>query len=149
MSHGIFPQRVLLRELSVETPQPLTIFQESWMPEGKLQLNIQVDSMEQDVYLVGLHVTVTASTQETAKVLYLIEMKYEGVFNMSEVPVEQLQPALHILCPAMLFQKVAYLVTTLVTESGFPPVYLPPFNFEALYAERLRQQEAAESETIQ
>jgi preprotein translocase subunit SecB len=42
-------------------------------------------------------------------------------------------------CPNVLFPYARQALGDLVSQGGFPPFYLQPINFEALYAEGLRR----------
>jgi preprotein translocase subunit SecB len=42
-------------------------------------------------------------------------------------------------CPNVLFPYVRQQISDLITAGGFPPFYMQPINFEALYAEGLRR----------
>ena len=42
-------------------------------------------------------------------------------------------------CPNVLFPYVRQAISDLITNGGFPPFYMQPINFEALYAEGLRR----------
>jgi len=46
------------------------------------------------------------------------------------------------LCPNMLFPYVRETIDSLVVKGGFPAIQLAPVNFEALYAQALKQQSA-------
>ena len=46
----------------------------------------------------------------------------------------------------MLFPYVRQSISELITNGGFPPFYMQPINFEALYAEGLRRRAEQQSQ---
>jgi preprotein translocase subunit SecB len=64
-----------------------------------------------------------------------------GIFEMRNVPPEELRPLLGIACPTILFPYLRETISDLVIRGGFPPVLLAPVSFEALYMQRLQQEQ--------
>jgi preprotein translocase subunit SecB len=48
----------------------------------------------------------------------------------------------------VLFPYVRQSISDLITNGGFPPFYMQPINFEALYAEGLRRRAEAQSQSV-
>ena len=141
-------QRIYIKDISFEAPQTPAIFQSDWKPELNMQLNINTNNLGEDLHEVILKVTVTANTQE--KPAFLAEIQQAGIFLLKGFPNDQLQPVLGIVCPNILFPYARELVSDLVSRGTFPPLYLQPVNFEALYAQHQQQgsQKQAESPII-
>jgi preprotein translocase subunit SecB len=66
-----------------------------------------------------------------------------GIFQISNVPAEDLEPILGVACPNILFPYARETVSSLVNRAGFPPVLLAPINFEALYMQQRANQAEA------
>ena len=66
-----------------------------------------------------------------------------GIFQMRNVPADDLRPLLAIACPTILFPYLRETISDLVIRGGFPPVLLAPVSFEALYMQRLQQEQQA------
>ena len=81
-------------------------------------------------------VTVT-SGEETA---FLVEVKQSAVFVVVGFSDAEMGPLLGSYCPNLLFPYLRETVSDLVTRGGFPQFLIAPVNFEALYAQHLRQQ---------
>ena len=64
-----------------------------------------------------------------------------GIFQMRNVPQNDLQPLLGIACPTILFPYLRETISDLVVRGGFPPVLLAPVSFEALYVQRVQQEQ--------
>ncbi len=73
--------------------------------------------------------------------MFLIEVDQAGVFQMRNIPQEQLDLLHNIECPNMLFAYLREVVTDLTTRAGFLPVMLAPVNFAYLYQQK-QQSEA-------
>lgn len=69
-----------------------------------------------------------------------------GLFGLDQHAIGVL---LGTQCPNILFPYVRSLVSDLIQIGGFPPFYLQPINFDALYAETLRQRAQNEKEGSQ
>jgi preprotein translocase subunit SecB len=85
-------------------------------------------------------VTVTAKVQD--KVMFLAEVVQSGIFQIRNIPGDDVEPILGVACPNILFPYARETVSNLVSRAGFPPVLLAPINFEALYMQQRAQLEA-------
>jgi len=81
--------------------------------------------------------TVTAKVKD--KVAFLIEAKQAGIFDIRNIPDEQLDPLVGIACPTILFPYLRSNIADAITRAGFPPIHLAEINFQALYEQRLAQ----------
>lgn len=134
-------QRVYVKDLSLECPQSPQTFQEEWQPELKLEFKMLPYCITENVHELVLEITVTAISKE--KTLFLVEIKQAGLFTLKGFTEEQNQQILSITCPTILFPYAREAVSDLVGRAGFPPLYLAPVNFEALYAKQMQEQAEA------
>jgi preprotein translocase subunit SecB len=81
-------------------------------------------------------------------VLYSFELVFSGVFRVSNVPADSLQPFVMIECPRLLFPFAREIVSTSVRNGGFPPLLLNPIDFVDLYRQRLAAQAPSGSEPL-
>lgn len=132
-------QRIYVKDLSLECPQsPQAFRQEEWQPELNLQFAMNTSTVDETVYELILQITVTATSKE--KTLFLVEIKQAGLFTIKGFTEEQIQQILSITCPTILFPYAREAVSDLVGKAGFPPLYLAPVNFEALYKQQMQEQ---------
>jgi preprotein translocase subunit SecB len=136
-------EKLYVKDLSLEVPNAPQIFLDREPPQIAIELQTNVNSLGDNMYDVSLKVTVTAKAGD--KTVFLVEVAQAGVFGVTGVPEEQLQPILMIACPNILFPYARETISTTVTRAGFLPVLLNPVNFEALYA----QQQAAKQQQQQ
>lgn len=76
---------------------------------------------------------------------FLAEVRYAGIFTIASFPPEQMQPILKSYCPSILFPYAREAITDIVTRGGFPPLYLAPINFDALYEQQMQAQNQTKS----
>ena len=132
-------QRIYTKELSYEAPNTPDIFQVEWKPEIHLDMDIKARNLKDDIYEVELLITATAKDGE--KVAFLVEINQAGIFNMVGFTQEQLSHMQGSFCPSILYPYAREVVSELVTRGGFPPLYLAPVNFDALYAQQQEQKD--------
>lgn len=135
-------EKLYVKDLSLEVPGAPQIFLEREAPQINVQLRTAGQGVDDGVFEVTLTVTVTAKIGE--KTMFLVEVRQAGIFQIRNVPQEDLQPILGIACPNILFPYARESVSDAVNRAGFPPVVLAPVNFEALYQQRAQQAAAGQ-----
>ena len=89
-------------------------------------------------------VTATVTTRIGDRTLFLVEAKQAGIFEIRNIPDEQMQGIVGIVCPHMIYPYLRAIVSDVCTRAGFPPILLTEVNFQAMY-ESQQQQQAAEA----
>lgn len=140
-------EKLYVKDLSLESPNSPSIFLERENPNIDLQLNTQSVLMEEGLYEVTVTVTVTAKLPEKDKVMFLIEAKQAGIFQVRNLPPDELESVLAIICPNILYPYLREVVSNMAIHAGFTPVLLNPINFEALYQQQKEQQAQAQAAT--
>lgn len=130
-------EKLYVKDLSLEVPNAPQIYLEAQQPEVDMQLHTQTQQLDQGYYETALTVTVTAKLGE--KTVFLAEATQGGIFQIRNVPAEDLEPILGMACPNILFPYVREVISDVVSRAGFPPVILAPINFEQLYMQRQNQ----------
>ncbi|MBI4937733.1 MAG: protein-export chaperone SecB [Nitrosomonadales bacterium] len=133
-------QKLYVKDLSLEIPHAPGIFLERETPQIDLQLHSQATPIEEGVFEVTITVTVTANLAEKDKVMFLIEAKQAGIFQVQNLPQDEMEPVLGVVCPNILYPYLREVVSDVSVRAGFAPVHLNPINFEALYREQKQQQ---------
>lgn len=137
-------QRIYTKDISFETPNSPAIFTEKWEPEINLDLNTANSRLHENVHEVVLTLTVTAKASD--KTAYLVEVKQAGIFAIAGFGEKELGHMLGAYCPGILFPYAREVISDLVSKGTFPQLLLAPINFDAIYAQHLQRQQAAESE---
>ena len=130
-------QRVYLKDLSLEQPNSPAILLEQQQPNVDIQLGVEATPVVEGIYEVC--VTATVQTKIQDKTVFLIEAKQAGIFEIRNVPEDQMGGVIGIACPQIIYPYLRGNVADVVTRAGFPPVHLAEINFQALY----EQQQAA------
>lgn len=139
-------EKLYVKDVSLEIPHAPQIFLEQANPQMDVQLHTQAGAIDDGVYEVVVMTTVTAKVGE--KVMFLIEAKQAGIFQIRNVPNQEMEPILAIVCPNILFPYLREVVSDMAVRAGFAPVLLNPINFDALYQQQKQQQtEAATAQT--
>jgi len=134
-------EKIYLKDLSVEVPNGPQVFLEREAPGVEVGVHSEARPLEQDgMFEVVVTVTVTAKVKD--KTLFLAEAAQAGVFQIRNVPQQDLGPILGITCPNTLFPYAREAISTVTTRAGFPPLVLAPMSFEAIYQQQQAQQSA-------
>ena len=133
-------EKIYVKDVSFEVPGAPAIFTENVQPELQLNLNQRVQRLGENAFEVVLGVTLTCKAGD--KTAYVAEVQQAGIFGLMGLEAQAVDVLLGTQCPNILFPYVRQLVSDLVQAGGFPPFFLQPINFEALYAETLRQRAA-------
>lgn len=131
-------EKIYVKDLSLEVPNAPQCFLERDAAEISLQMQSGAEAVGEGVFNVVLTLTVTAKIGE--KTQFLVEAAQGGIFQVRNVPSEELEPILAVACPNILFPYARETISDAVTRAGFPPVLLAPVNFEAIYRDRQLQQ---------
>ncbi len=133
-------QRCYLKDASLELPNAPRIFLEQQSPNIDVQLEVSNNAVIEGIYEVVVRVTATAKVGD--KVLFLVEGKQGGIFEIRGIAGEQFDPIVGIVCPGIIYPYLRANVADLISRTGLPPIHLAEINFEALYQQRLAQQQA-------
>jgi preprotein translocase subunit SecB len=140
-------EKLYVKDLSLESPNAPSIFLERESPNIELQLQTQSSPIEDGLFEVAVTVTVTAKLPEKDKVMFLIEATQAGIFQVRNMPPEEVEPVLAIICPNILYPYLREVVSNMAIHAGFAPVFLNPINFEVLYQQQKEQQAQAQAAT--
>ena len=131
-------QRIYLKEASLEQPNSPAILLEQEQPSVDIQLGIEASNVSEGIFEVA--VTATVQTKIKDKTMFLVEAKQAGIFEIRNLPEDQVGPIMGIACPQIVYPYLRGNVADLIQRAGFPPVHLAEINFQAMYEQ---QQQAA------
>jgi len=134
-------QRVYLKDMSLEQPNSPAIFLEQEAPSIEVAIDIASEKLAESIHEGTITITVTAKIQD--KIAFLVEGKQAGIFEVRNVPDEQLELILGISCPNILYPYLRANIADTITRAGFPSIHLNEINFDAFYQQR--KQAIAES----
>ena len=143
-----------IRDLSFENILAQKGLDTNTPPDIKVKVNLDAKKRKpEDQYEVLIKLSVISSTKTEAtepsddnenSELFILEIEYGGIFEVTGVPEDQIHPYLMIECPRILFPYLRRIVGDVTRDGGFPPLNLEQINFLALYQNEIarRQQEA-------
>jgi len=133
-------QRIYLKDLSFETPMGAEAFGAAFKPNIQQDLNVQVNPIEKGLYEIVLLLTITATApQQENRTVFLVEVKQAGLFaiqGLNDAAVTQLA---NTACPQILFPYAREAIDSVLNRGTFPPLMLPPINFDAMFVQALEQ----------
>jgi len=130
-------QRVYLKEASLEQPNSPAILLEQQQPTVDIQLGVESAPVGEGVFEVC--VTATVHTKIGDKTVFLVECKQAGIFEIRNLPDDQMGPIMGIACPQIVYPYLRGNVADVVTRAGFPPVHLAEINFQSMYEQQQAQ----------
>ena len=133
-----------MRDFSFENPRaPNSLAEQDESPNISIQVNVNAEKHTDTDFEVTLHIE--GSAGEGAKTLFKFELEYGGVFSLNNIPEDDLQPIVLIECPRLLFPFARQIIADGVRNGGYPPLYIDPIDFVALYQQQLEQMANAPS----
>jgi preprotein translocase subunit SecB len=130
-------QRIYLKDLSLEQPNSPQILLEQTQPQVDIALGMSAEPVADGV--VEVCVTATVTTKVKDQVLFLVEAKQAGIFEIRNVPEDQMQGIVSIVCPQMIYPYLRAIVSDVCTRAGFPPILLTEVNFQAMFEAQQQQ----------
>src|SRR3990167_2144817 len=127
-------QRIYLKEASLEQPNSPSILLEQEQPSVDIQLGVEANPAADGVYEICVTATVTTKIKD--KTVFLVEAKQAGIFEIRNLPQEQMDPIMGIDCPQIVYPYLRGNVADIIQRAGFPPVHLSEINFQAMYEQQ-------------
>src|SRR3546814_249153 len=118
-------------------PNAPQIFLEQEGPTVEVSLNVGGQRLAETVYEATVTVTVTTRIQD--KVLYLVEATQAGIFEAANIPPEQLDPLIGIVCPTMLYPYLRANVADAINRTSLPALHMAEVNFQSMYEQRVAE----------
>ena len=134
-------QRVYLKGASLEQPNSPAILLEQESPSVDIQLGVNAGPVADGVFEVT--VTATVQTKIKDKTVFLVEAAQAGIFEIRNLPPEQMSQVMGIACPQIVYPYLRGNVADLIQRGGFPPVHLAAINFQAMFEQQQANAAAA------
>ncbi len=138
-------QRIYLKDVSLEQPNSPALLLDQSQPQVDIQLAVGSEQVAEGMFEAT--VLATVHTKIGDKTVFLVEAKQAGIFEIRNLPDEQMGQVLGMACPQILYPYLRGNVADVVQRAGFPPVHLAEINFQMLYQQQLEQQAQAATQT--
>ena len=112
----------------------------------EMQVNVNIDAKKRKAdnqFDVIIKLRVDSTSKGTNDILFVLELDYGGVFQIENIPEDQLHPYLLIECPRMLFPFLRRIVSDITRDGGFPPLFLENIDFLKLYKQEMERRKNA------
>jgi len=125
------------KDLSFENPNaPRTLGPQQSPPSISVQINVNARQLAPTDFEVSL--MLEGGAGQGSDTLFKFELNYAGVFRVENFPAEQVQPLVMIEGPRLLFPFARQIIADAVRGGSYPPLYIDPIDFHALYLQRLQ-----------
>jgi preprotein translocase subunit SecB len=108
----------------------------------EMQVNVNIDAKKRTTdnqFDVIIKLRVDSTSKGTNDILFVLELDYGGVFQIENIPEDQLHPYLLIECPRMIFPFLRRIVSDITRDGGFPPLNLENIDFLKLYKQEMER----------
>jgi preprotein translocase subunit SecB len=110
-------------------------------PVIDLQAQANFSERGEDAFEAVLTLQLTAKAD--GNLLWRIQLQQAGLYALKGFDEEQRKHILSGYCMNQLYPYAAATASSMVVQGGFPPAYLAPMNFEALYREQQKKEKEA------
>ena len=142
-----------VKDLSFEVPGAPEIYTTlRSQPNVNINLDVQARRIQdgQEVFEVTLQIKAEATEPQPqaqpgngqaaeGRPVFIAELSYSGVFTLTGVPENTVEPILLVECPRLLFPYARNILADVTRDGGFPPVLLQPIDFVSLWQSRRAQ----------
>ncbi len=124
-----------IKDLSFENPRaPQSLSQVKTSPNIQFNLDVKINDLKTTAHEVELIINAKAmTTDDTPEVIFILELKYAGLFEVQSDDDKIKQQILYIKCPELIYPFARSIVANITTDSGFPPLMMGPINFESIF----------------
>ncbi len=133
----LYLQKIYIKDLSFESPKAPQIFQSGSQPQT--QLNIRTSNKDVGEGNVEVTLTLTVESKDGEETGFIIELAQAGVFYLQGYSEEERRMVVGSFCPSTLYPFAREAIADIATKGGFPQLLLQPINFDALYAQAIRE----------
>jgi len=126
------------KDFSFENPNaPRSLGPQEKPPNISIQVNVNARQLAETDFEVNI--LLEGSAGEGTSVLFKFELDYAGLFRLRNIPQNDIHPVVMVECPRLLFPFARQIIADAVRGGGFPPLYIDPIDFAALYRKRLSE----------
>jgi preprotein translocase subunit SecB len=128
-----------VRDFSFENPRaPDALRAGAAQPQIDLGVEMNARGRDDGLFEVDLKLSARATREDGP--LFVVELLYGGVFQITGVEAEDIEPVLLIECPRYLFPFARRVIADITAEGGYPPFLLDPIDFAGVYAARKNEE---------
>ena len=135
-----------IRDMSFENVAAQKGLQGEVTPDITVQVNLDARKRAEQQFEVSIKLQCNSKNKQDGNQIFLLEIDYAGIFQIENVPDDQLHPFLLIECPRMIFPFLRRVVSDVTRDGGFAPLNLENIDFVSLYRQELQRRAAAQTQ---
>ena len=134
-----------IKDFSFENPgSPGSLSALSKTPQIDLALDLNIQRLpEEDYYEV--EIAISAKALSDKQTLFIVDLKYAGIFHLINIPKDQAQMLLAVHCPALIFPYARKIIADVTQDGGFQPLMIDPVDFGVLYSKKMMVDDESQS----
>lgn len=130
-----------VKDLSFENPgAPGSLTVQGAQPEINVGVDVKAQKLGDNEFESEIKISIEAKRGEV--VTFIVELAYAGLFHLSNVRPDMVQPIVLMECPRLLFPFARRIISDVTRDGGFAPLMLEPIDFSQLYRQQLEQRQA-------
>lgn len=131
-----------IKDFSFENPNAPESLVSGWpQPDTNVQISLRHNALRDDMYECTVNFRIEAKKKGEDKVCFLVDLVYGALVVLKNVPKDNHGPVLMVEVPKLLFPFAREIVANVTSSGGYPPLYLTPISFEAIYVSEVKRQQ--------
>ena len=136
-----------VKDTSFENPHAPESLVSGWpAPDTNVQISLSQKHIKDDLFESALNFRIEAKNAKDNKMAFIIDLHYGALIALHNIPQENIPPVLMVEVPKLLFPFVREIVAGMTIKGGYPPLYLTPINFEALYVNEIKRLQESQTQ---
>ena len=129
-----------IKDSSFENPHAPESLVSGWdAPETNVQISLGQQKVNENTFESVLKLRVEAKNQKENKIAFILDLQYAALVQLANVPEENISAVLMVEIPKLLFPFAREVIAKLTANGGYPPLYLAPISFEAMYIQEMQR----------
>jgi preprotein translocase subunit SecB len=130
-----------IKDFSFENPHAPESLVGGWgQPETAVNIALRHQQLKDNAYECVLQLRIEAKKKgDDKKACFIIDLSYAALAILQNIPKENHQAVMMVEVPKLLFPFAREIVASAVAQGGFPPLFLTPISFEALYMAEMKR----------
>lgn len=137
-----------IKDFSFENPNAPESLTSGWpAPDTNVHISLQHKHVRDNAHEATIRLRVEAKKKDDGKVCFIIDLSFCALAVLQNVPAENIQPVMMVEVPKLLFPFVRQTVADVTAQGGYPPLFLAPISFEAMYMGEMRRLQAEKGQS--
>ena len=136
-----------VKDSSFENPHAPESLVSGWpAPDTSVQISMSQKHIKDDLFESALNFRIEAKNVKDNKMAFIIDLHYGALIALHNIPQENVPPILMVEVPKLLFPFIREVVSGMTIKGGYPPLYLTPINFEAMYVNEMKRLQESQNQ---